>query len=38
MNNPFKVSLLAIISALAFHATANTQAVQVLEPQVNYQQ
>ncbi len=38
MNNPFKVSLLAIISALAFHATANTQAVQVLEPQINYQQ
>ncbi|ANU81611.1 transporter [Aggregatibacter actinomycetemcomitans] len=38
MNKTLKISLFAMISALAFNAMANTQPLAVLEPQVNYQQ
>lgn len=37
MNKTLKISLFAMISALAFNAMANTQPLAVLEPQVNYQ-
>ena len=38
MNKTLKISLFAMISALAFNTMANTQPLAVLEPQVNYQQ